>query len=122
MESPGQKFDRLLKALDELVREEAALIAAANYPAIQEVQQRAEPLIEALTKLAPKMRASTVRARVDSLLKRRQQNIDLLESRLTVVKTELTALQKSTQQVARIAPVYGRAPSRVGPSHLRVSG
>lgn len=122
MESPSQKFDRLLKALGELVAEEAAVIGAADYEATAEVQQRAQPLIEALAELAPSVGSAAARTRLESLIKRRRRSIEVLETRMRTVQGELDLLRKSTRRVAQIVPVYGRSASTPGPSRLRASG
>jgi hypothetical protein len=122
MESLSQKFDRLLKALGELVAEEAAAIDSADYGATSEVQQRAQPLIDALATLAPSVGSAAARARLESLIKRRRRSIEVLEARMSTVQEELNGLRKSTQRVARIVPVYGRATSSPGPNRLRASG
>lgn len=122
MESPSQKFDRLLKALGELVAEEAAAIEAADYEATSEVQQRAQPLIDALATLAPSVGSAAAHARLESLIKRRRRSIEVLEARMTTVQEELNGLRKSTQRVAQIVPVYGRATNTPGPNRLRASG
>lgn len=122
MESPGQTFDRLLKALDDLVAEEAAMIQAADHGAVAEIQQRAEPVITALAALAPAVADAGAQARVGALLERRQRNIDLLGTQLAEARGELDSLQQSERRAARIAPIYGRAEGGSGPTQLRTSG
>lgn len=122
MESPSQKFDRLLRALGELVAEEAAAIEAGDYEATAETQQRAQPVIDALADLAPSVGSAAARARLESLVQRRQRSIEVLEARMSVVHGELEVLRKSTQRVARIVPVYGRAANTPNSGRLRASG
>ncbi|ACB73730.1 hypothetical protein [Opitutus terrae] len=122
MESSTEKFDRLLKALDELVAEEAALIRAADYAAIGGVQKRAEPVLAALTALAPENASVEARKRVGILLERREQNIETLRTRAVVAREELDSLQGSARRAARIAPVYGQAAGKSGPQRLRAAG
>lgn len=122
MESPSQKFDRLLKALGELVAEEAAAISGGDYEATAAVQQRAQPLIDALAMLAPSVRSAAARARLESLITRRRRSIEVLEARMSTVQAELDVLRKSTQRVARIVPIYGRAANPPAAARLRASG
>ena len=80
--SPGQKFNRLLGALDELVAQETATLASRDFEAISEIQQRAAPLVEGLTALGVDAADDIARARVAALLARRQHNIDFIETQL----------------------------------------
>jgi type VI protein secretion system component VasF len=122
MESDGQKFDRLLTALEVLFEEEAVMIGASDYSAAAEVQKRANPLVDALANLAPRIKSTAARTRLDSLLQRRQESLGALESKVAAARTELEALQQSSQRVARIAPVYGRASHSIEPGRFRASG
>jgi hypothetical protein len=109
MEPPEKKFSRLLGALDDLVRQEAETLAQRDYSAVEGIQQRAEPLVSGLVALGPAAADDNARARVAGLLARRQHNIEFLETQLATARDELMSIQESTQRVARIAPVYGRA-------------
>lgn len=122
MESPTQKFSRLLTALDELVAEESALITAADYPAIDGVQQRAGEVLAALSALPPESASEQARRRVGILLERREQNIQSLQSKLAAARQELDALQSSARRAARVAPVYGQSGRRSEPQQLHKSG
>lgn len=122
MESPSQKFDRLLRALGELVAEEATAIEAGDSAATAETQQRAQPVIDALADLAPSVGSAAARARLEALVQRRRRSIEVLEARMSVVRGELDVLRKNTQRVARIVPVYGRAVNTPSSSRLRASG
>lgn len=109
MEAPEKKFTRLLGALDELVALEAATLAQKDYGALESIQLRAQPLVDGLANLGTAAADDLTRARVASLLGRRQHNIEFLESQLATAREELNSIQESTARVARIAPVYGRA-------------
>lgn len=120
MEAPEQKFNRLLGALDELVALEAATLAQRDFTAVDAIQRRAEPLVAGLAELGPEAADARARARVASLLSRRQHSIEFLESQLATAREELNSVQESTQRVARIAPVYGRAES-AGPASSKLN-
>lgn len=122
MEAFGRKFERLIVAIDDLVAQETAMIQAADYAAVGEIQRRLEPLIAALTTLGPHIEAPESRDRVRAVLETRQRNIDELGRKVASAKEELNALQRSTRRAARIAPAYGRAEGRGGPNRLRTSG
>jgi NAD-dependent DNA ligase len=109
MEAPEQKFSRLLGALDELVGQETATLAQREFSAIDVIQRRTEPLVAALVALGPSAADESARAKVAGLLARRQHNIEFIETQLATARDELISIQESTQRVARIAPVYGRA-------------
>jgi flagellar biosynthesis/type III secretory pathway chaperone len=109
MERAEQKFDRLLGALDDLVAQEAATLAQRDFPAVESIQRRAEPLVAALAALGPTAATVPARARVETLLARRQNSIEFLETELAAARAELSLVEESAGRVARIAPVYGRA-------------
>ena len=122
MEAPGQKFYRLVSALDDLVAQEAANVAARDYAAVADIQSRANPLVAALASLGAGAADAMARARVASLLSRRQGNIELIDSQLATARAELQAVQESTGRVARIAPTYGRAGGFGGGSRFHAAG
>jgi len=122
MESPPRKFTRLLTALDELVGQEAATLAARDYAAVGEIQRRAEPLVAGLAALGAEAADETARARVAALLARRQHSLDFLETQLATARAELLAVQESARRVAQIAPVYVRAGSGVGAARFAAAG
>jgi polyphosphate kinase len=115
MEAPRQAFTRLLNALDALVDQERNTVLAGDFTAVEEIQRRADPLIERLRSLGVDAADELARVRVAGLLARRQHNIDLIESQLTAARAELFAVQESTRRVACIAPAYGR-PRNAPPS------
>ena len=123
-QSPRQKFNRLLGALDELVAQETATLADRDFEGVREIQERAAPVVAGLAELGPDVADELARARVAGLLARRQHNIDFIETQLATVREELQSLQESTRRVASIAPVYGRAERGAMPrgSTLRITG
>ena len=122
MEAPQQKFNRLVGALDELVTREAATLAEHDYTAVVQIQSSAEPLVAAIADMGSVISDAVARARVAGLLARRQHSIDFLESQLATARSELMAVQESTVRVAKIAPVYGRAPAPGRAVHFQAEG
>lgn len=122
MESSAQRFDRLAAALEQLVEDEAARIAAADYVGVVDVQRRAEPVLVALAKLTSHVSAKDARARISSVLQQRERNLATLNERLEAKQAELSALRQSVQRAAKIAPVYGRVLRDTGPKQLRKFG
>jgi hypothetical protein len=122
MEAPRKTFNRLVGALDELVTREAATLAEHDYAGVSAIQQRAEPLVEALAAMGSFVDDAVARARVAGLLARRQHSIDFLETQLATARAELMAVQNSALRVAQIAPVYGRPRTASGPSKFHAAG
>jgi hypothetical protein len=122
MTAPLKKFNRLVGALEELVTQEAAVLAENNFEAVGEIQSRAQPLVEAIAGMGDDVSDAVARARVAGLLARRQHNIDFIESQLATARAELIAVQESTHRAAKIAPVYGRPVAARLDSQFRASG
>ncbi|MEO7597403.1 MAG: hypothetical protein ABIV50_00610 [Opitutus sp.] len=122
MEAPRQKFNRLVSALDDLVTREAATLAEKDYAAVAEIQRSAEPVVAAITDMGSVISDAVARARVAGLLARRQHSLDFIESQLETARSELMAVQESSVRVAKIAPVYGRAPTTALSVHLKAEG
>lgn len=122
MKSSEQKFHRLVGALEELVSHETAILAEHNYEAVGQVQQRAQPLVEAIAGMGADISDAVARARVAGLLAQRQHNIEFLESQLATARTELMAVQESSLRAAKIAPVYGRPTAPRLDSQFRAKG
>lgn len=122
METPTRRFARLATALDELVAQEAATIATRDYAAVKTIQDRAGPVVAALSELGIDVADEVARARVASLLSRRQHTLELLESQLATARAELQASRESAGRIARIAPVYGRAGAGFGAGRFAAAG
>lgn len=111
MEARGQKFDRLLGALDELITLEALTLKAGDYAAVGEIQRRVQPVLTTVVNLGGDCADRLVRARVAGLLARRQHSIEFIETQLETARAELAAVQESASRMAKIAPAYGRSES-----------
>lgn len=121
METDSRKLLRLVSALGDLVAQEAECVASRDYEAVQSVQVRLGPVIDAIVALGPEAADAATRVRIGSLLMRRQASLDLIDRHLSDVRTELQALQASSGRAARIAPVYGRAGAYTGPTQFRAA-
>lgn len=108
METPAQRCVRIVAALEDLAAQEAASIAAGDYPGALAVQDRAEPLVDFLANDASVPRNDTqLRKRVASICTRRQSTGEKLGAEMTQVRAELQQMQAAQSRVAKIAPVYG---------------
>ena len=110
MEARRQTFHRLVSALDELVAQEAANLACNDYAGVGEIQRRAAPVVAALANLGSDVADAMARAKVASLLSRRQNNIDLIESQLATTRAEFAAVRARTARI----PGHHDQPSRTG--------
>jgi hypothetical protein len=122
MESPRRRFDRLVGVLEDLVTSEADTVRAGDFGALADLQERTGCVVDALVGMEPSLADARARARVASVLSRRQHTIELLESQLAVAREELNALEASTQRVARVAPVYGRPAMERVPQRFKAVG
>jgi NAD-dependent DNA ligase len=122
MQDRQKTFHRLVSALDELITREAATVAEHDYEAVREIQERAEPVVQAIADLGPEIADEVARARVAGLLARRQHSIDVIESQLATARAELMAVQESTSRVSRIAPVYGQSKTSSRPARFLAAG
>ena len=122
MQDRRHTFNRLVGALEDLVTREAATLAEHDYQAVQEIQQRAAPVVDAIAALGGDIADEVARARVAGLLARRQHSIDALEAQLATARAELMAVQESTQRAAKILPVYGRHQPPIHSGRFRAAG
>ncbi len=109
MESPAQTCARLLAALEDLVTEEAGLLAAEQVADMVALQERMAPLVERLVTLAP-VADGVLRARVRALVERRAYIGADLAARIAHLRAELDRMAETRHTVQRIAPVYGMVP------------
>lgn len=109
MESPAQTCARLLAALEDLVAEEASLLADEQVAAMVVLQERMAPLVDRLVALATTADA-TVQTRVRALVARRGYVGAELAARIAHLRDELDRMAEARHTVNRIAPVYGGIP------------
>lgn len=120
MESPAQTCARLLAALEDLVTEEAGLLAEEQIVEMVALQDRMAPLVEHLVSLAP-IADGGVRQRVRALVERRAYTGADLAIRIVHLRQELDRVAETRHTVNRIAPVYGMAP-QAAPSQFSAVG
>jgi hypothetical protein len=121
MEMPAQTCARLIAALDDLVAREAATLAARDFAAVIELQQRAAPIVELLGAHAADLTDPALRARLRSVIDRRQRSGEWLAEQIEQTREALAETNEGRRRVRQIAPVYGvrRAP---GSRRLSVVG
>jgi hypothetical protein len=111
METPAQRCERLLSALEDLASAEAASVGTRDFSAVLEVQDRAGPLVEFIATHGPAVADARLRSRITAFLRRRAETGERIARQISEVREELARTRASQHRVARIAPVYGSAPS-----------
>jgi len=106
MTAPVATFGRLLGALEDLVAQEAALLAGEDYAGMRKAQDRAEPLVAELARLGAAVATPAIRPRLDALLARRRQNLERLTSRIGQVRDALRDAQARQRRIAQVVPAY----------------
>ncbi|MBC7368313.1 MAG: hypothetical protein H7343_16130, partial [Undibacterium sp.] len=101
---------RLLAALEALVSQGASLLRAADFAGVLATQERAAPVVERLAALAPAAHVA-VRMRVETVIALRSRSLEWLAGEMDRVRAELSAMETSERQVARVAPAYMSSPS-----------
>lgn len=121
METPVQTCARLLGALEDLIGQETASLAARDFAAIRLIQQRAAPLVDYVGTHGPAVAKThpAIRTRVTAVLARRQQNLATLGAQIAETRQRLDETRQSQVRVARIGPAYGRATTAAIPRQLR---
>jgi hypothetical protein len=110
MESPAQTCARLLSTLEDLVTEEAGLLAAEQVAEMVALQARMAPLVDRLVVLAPSA-DSALRGRVRALMERRAYTGAELSARIAHLRGELDRMAEARHTVHRLAPVYREPPA-----------
>lgn len=108
MKTELQRCRRLLAALEKLATQEAASLAAGDWPAVAFLQSRAAPLIEHLAAHGPAVADAGFRTRLARWLARRQESAAGLDARIAAVKAELGELEAGVRRAKRLTPTYGR--------------
>lgn len=121
METPLQTATRLLKALEELVEQEAAAMREYDLASALGVTERAAPLVDKLLQLSGKPEVATLRPQVETLLVRRRQTAQHIDTQLVRLRTELGQADRARVRISRVAPAYGRAVLSVE-SRLNAAG
>ncbi len=108
MAGSAQTIDRLLSALEDLVKGERSALLARDYGNAVALQERADPVVARLVELAPGASVEA-RSRAHALVARREEHGRWLQEALAEARSELDRMAEGRRVVARIAPVYGRA-------------
>jgi len=119
METPKQRFVRLVAALADLADQEGASVRIRDYATVVSLQARAGVIVAELMSVATDLADPPTRERLAAIVKLRQATARTIQQQLDVTKEQLTALQQSLRTVAKVAPVYGRTARR---SSLSVVG
>lgn len=109
METREHAFSRLVRALQTLVEQEAAQIAARDYRGVVKTQQRATPVVARLAELGASAADADSLVRVAALMVRRQQSQDLLAVQIAQTGEALRRSSESKRRISQIAPAYGTA-------------
>jgi len=109
MNTELQRCRRLLAALEKIGTQEAASLAAGDWPAVTFLQSRAAPLIEHLAAHGPAVADAGFRARLSSWLARRQEAGAGLHARIEEMRKELGELDASVRRARRVTPAYRRS-------------
>jgi len=114
METPTQRWVRIVTALEDLVAQEGMALASRDFAAMLALQERTAPLVDFLAASAvDDGREPGLRIRIAALHRQRTQNSDSLAAEIERTRADLHQMQVTRQRVARIAPVYGQAfPAR----------
>jgi hypothetical protein len=113
MEEPAQTARRLLSALEDLVSREDALLQGMDFQGAVTIQERAGPLVCELARLASMPGVAGLKARVMSLVAKRNESWRALDGHLARLQSELGKVAEARARLARIAPVYGARRSNL---------
>jgi hypothetical protein len=116
METTAQRCTRLLGAMEDLLAQEAASLAAGDMDAVIALQQRIEPLVQDLGRRGPAVADDCLRDRVAAWLGRRREVSNLLTARVEELRQQISQLDASRRRVARVGPAY----TQVGVSAQRL--
>lgn len=107
--------DRLLAALDDLVRQIDASMRAGEIAAAITTASRVTPLINRITSGRGEFESAEATRRLNAIRTRFAELDQWIEARLLQIRNELKATGATARRVAAIAPVYG-APQRPAPT------
>jgi len=105
VETPRNKFQRVLGALEDLVAQEELLLLAGDFSALAELQDRAEPLVEFLA-AASSVADESLRGRVSAVIGRRTVSGKKLSQQIDQVRGDLREIQTSRQRLVQVVPAY----------------
>lgn len=120
METPAQTCARIVTALEDLARQEAAALQARDFATAMLLQDRAAPLVEHLAMHEAEIVSSDLRFRVAAVHALRSQTGEWLAGQMDQTRQDLQQMDVSRRRVAQIAPAYGRGSAR--PTRLSAVG
>lgn len=121
METPHQKIERLLTAVESLTRDEESLFDHGQFVESTAVQQRSLPLVHEIAELlvgpdVARTLAPAVQIRLQSLLQNRKAHYERLSTKLEATQKELDRIAASQARAKKVRPAYSEA-STVLPHH-----
>lgn len=108
MESTHQRAARLIAALEDLVDQEAVCFRSRDLDAVNDIQTRAAPLVDALVADATRITDQKLRSRLAAVVARRNETAAAVAVHVQAMKDEIDRLQTTQRRASQIAPVYGR--------------
>jgi hypothetical protein len=108
METPAQMCARLMTALEEIARQEAASLGARDFAAVVHLQERAEPLVAHLAEHGPEVADAALRTRIAAFLAHRHETGEWLAEQIALTKEKLREIEAAERRIARMAPAYGQ--------------
>jgi hypothetical protein len=109
MATPAETCLRLLVALEDLVRQEAASLFARDFAAVARLQERAGLLVAYLGEHGPAVADEPFRARIAECVERRSAAAGWLGGEIDRTRLELIEIDSARRRASRIAPAYGRS-------------
>jgi len=106
METPVQRCERIVAALEDLAAQEAASVAQGDFAAVQALHERTAPLVEFLSSVGSAAMAAGLRRRLIAVYELRHRSGEAVAQAMAQTRLELAQTQASQRRVARIAPAY----------------
>lgn len=118
METPAQRCERIVSALEDLAAQEAASIAQGDFAAVEALHERTAPLVEFLADAGSEsLSVSGLRRRLVAVYERRHRSGEALAAAMARTRLELAQTQAAQRRVARVAPAYGQQDFRAPQLH-----
>lgn len=111
-ETAAQTCARIVTALEDLARQEAAALQTRDFPAAVLLQERAAPLVEHLVAHESDVTSSDLRSRIAAVYALRNQTGEWLATQIAQAREELRQMDASQRRIARVAPAYGGGSTR----------
>ncbi len=116
METNQQAAVRLVGAVEVLMAQESAMVAAGRRKGVVEIMRRAAPLFQRLANLGMVALDADLRQRMSKVAETRRRTRHFLETQMNQVAEEIVRVKSAQQRLRRIAPAYVSAygSQRVG--------